>query len=64
MYGSDVFEVIKRIKPSARGEMEITDVNNFYAMEGTLTYGVFTGWWTDAGTIQSLHDAGEHFLNG
>ena len=42
------------MKPSARGELEITDVNNFYIEEGTLTYEVLDGWWTDAGTFESL----------
>jgi glucose-1-phosphate thymidylyltransferase len=49
-----VFEKIKRLKPSGRGELEITDVNNFYVQEGTLTYETLDGWWTDAGTFESL----------
>jgi glucose-1-phosphate thymidylyltransferase len=49
-----VFQKIKRLKPSGRGELEITDVNNFYIQDGTLTYEVLDGWWTDAGTFESL----------
>jgi len=54
LYDNSVFEKIKRLKPSGRGELEITDVNNFYVQEGTLTYETLDGWWTDAGTFESL----------
>ena len=54
LYDATVFEKIRRLKPSGRGELEITDVNNFYIEEGTLTYEVLDGWWTDAGTFESL----------
>lgn len=54
MYDSDVFEIIKTLKPSGRGELEITDVNNEYIRRGTLTSDVLKGWWTDAGTFESL----------
>lgn len=54
LYDSTVFEKIKRLKPSGRGELEITDVNNFYIEEGQLTYEMLDGWWTDAGTFESL----------
>jgi glucose-1-phosphate thymidylyltransferase len=54
LYDSTVFEKIHRLKPSGRGELEITDVNNFYVQEGTLTYESLEGWWTDAGTFESL----------
>jgi glucose-1-phosphate thymidylyltransferase len=54
LYDSAVFEKIHRLKPSGRGELEITDVNNFYIQEGTLTYETLSGWWTDAGTFESL----------
>jgi glucose-1-phosphate thymidylyltransferase len=54
LYDATVFEKIKRLKPSGRGELEITDVNNFYIQDGTLTYEVLEGWWTDAGTFESL----------
>ncbi|EGG36451.1 sugar phosphate nucleotidyltransferase [Paenibacillus sp. HGF5] len=57
MYDSTVFETIRTIKPSARGELEITDVNNVYASKGQLTYDILDGWWTDAGTFQSLYQA-------
>jgi glucose-1-phosphate thymidylyltransferase len=53
-YDGTVFEKIKRLKPSGRGELEITDVNNFYIEEGSLTYDQLEGWWTDAGTFESL----------
>jgi len=54
LYDGSVFQKIRRLKPSGRGELEITDVNNFYIEEGTLTYEVLEGWWTDAGTFDSL----------
>lgn len=54
MYDGTVFDRIKKLKPSARGEFEITDVNNQYLEEGTLTYSILDGWWTDAGTFESL----------
>jgi glucose-1-phosphate thymidylyltransferase len=54
LYDNTVFEKIKHLKPSGRGELEITDVNNFYVQEGTLTYDTLDGWWTDAGTFESL----------
>jgi glucose-1-phosphate thymidylyltransferase len=54
MYDASVFEKIKTLEPSGRGELEITDVNNAYIKEGTLAYSVLEGWWTDAGTFESL----------
>jgi len=54
LYDATVFEKIRRLKPSGRGELEITDVNNFFIEEGTLSYEVLDGWWTDAGTFESL----------
>ena len=54
LYDSTVFQKIKRLSPSGRGELEITDVNNFYIEEGKLTYEMLDGWWTDAGTFDSL----------
>lgn len=56
-YDSSVFERIKRLNPSRRGELEITDVNNSYLEDGTLTYSFLDGWWTDAGTFESLRSA-------
>ena len=53
-YDSTVFEIIDGLEPSARGELEITDVNNHYLRRGELDYGVIEGWWTDAGTFPSL----------
>lgn len=57
MYDARVFEIINSLEPSARGEFEITDVNNWYIKDGSLTADVLEGWWTDAGTFQSLHQA-------
>lgn len=54
MYDNQVFEIIKALKPSRRGELEITDVNNVYLKKGELTYGILDGWWTDSGTFDSL----------
>lgn len=54
MYDSRVFDVIKTLKPSGRGELEITDVNNWYIEDSSLTYDVLENWWTDAGTFESL----------
>lgn len=59
MYGPEVFEIIATLKPSGRGELEISDVNHHYAAAGTLSYDVFSGWWTDAGTFESLGRASE-----
>jgi glucose-1-phosphate thymidylyltransferase len=56
-YDGRVFDIIKTLKPSARGELEITDVNNAYIADGKMTYEVLDGWWTDAGTFESLHRA-------
>ena len=53
-YDDTVFEKANRLKPSKRGELEITEVNNAYLDEGTLTYSILDGWWTDAGTFESL----------
>lgn len=53
-YDARVFSIIKTLKPSGRGELEITDVNNAYIEAGQLTWEVLDGWWTDAGTIDSL----------
>jgi glucose-1-phosphate thymidylyltransferase len=54
MYDPEVFGIIKTLKPSERGELEITDVNNEYIRRGTLYYDILKGWWTDAGTFDSL----------
>lgn len=60
MYHRDVFSVIKKLKPSERGEIEITEVNNKYIFEGALTHGYLRGWWTDAGTIESYSRAWDY----
>ncbi len=57
LYDNRVFEFIRGLKPSARGELEITDVNNLYIQHGLLTYEILPGYWTDAGTLSSLHKA-------
>jgi glucose-1-phosphate thymidylyltransferase len=54
IFPSDVFEVIRTLKPSARGELEITDVNTHYLRAGRLGYSILEGYWTDAGTLDSL----------
>jgi len=59
MYDAQVFEIIQGLKPSDRGELEITDVNNAYISRGELACDIFKGWWTDAGTFESLHLANE-----
>ena len=56
-YDGTVFDRIRRVRPSRRGELEITDVNNLYIEAGLMTYEVLKGWWTDAGTFESLHRA-------
>jgi len=60
MYGSDVFNVIKTLKPSLRGELEITDVNNFFVNRGVMEHAVINGFWSDAGTFPSLFRASKH----
>ncbi|PNQ78286.1 sugar phosphate nucleotidyltransferase [Paenibacillus sp. F4] len=59
MFDHNVFNIVKTLKPSTRGELEITDVNNAYIANGTLTYDILQGWWTDAGTHTSLARANE-----
>ncbi|WP_410770733.1 sugar phosphate nucleotidyltransferase [Fontibacillus sp. BL9] len=59
MFDHKVFEIIKTLKPSSRGELEITDVNNAYIEKGELTFDVLQGWWTDAGTHSSLARAND-----
>ncbi len=59
MYDSRVYDIIKTLKPSNRGELEITDVNNAYIEMGELSWDVLDGWWTDAGTFPSLFRASE-----
>lgn len=54
IYDTTVFEKIRTLRPSGRGELEITDLNNHYLAEGSLGHSVLDGWWTDAGTFESL----------
>ena len=54
MYDGTVFDKVNQLIPSDRNELEITDVNNFYIREGTMTFDYLDGWWTDAGTFESL----------
>jgi len=58
MYDDRVFDAIRTLRPSARGELEITDVNNWYLERGEVACELLDGWWTDAGTFDSLHRAG------
>ena len=57
MFDNTVFDIIRTLKPSQRGELEITDVNNVYIKRGNMTYEFLDGWWTDAGTFDSLRTA-------
>jgi glucose-1-phosphate thymidylyltransferase len=54
MYDASVFDIVRELRPSGRGELEITDVNNAYIKLGQLEYDVIEGWWTDAGTFDSI----------
>ncbi|MFF2156373.1 sugar phosphate nucleotidyltransferase [Paenibacillus chitinolyticus] len=59
-YDDEVFHVLKTCRPSKRGELEITDVNNAYARKGRLAYRILSDWWVDAGTHESLYEAIRH----
>jgi glucose-1-phosphate thymidylyltransferase len=59
MYDNAVLDIVASLKRSARGELEITDVNNAYLKRGALEYEIVDGWWTDAGTFESLFHAGQ-----
>ncbi len=67
IYSNNVFKVVKNLKPSTRGELEITDVNNYFVNNGTMEYRILDGFWSDAGTFESLLRAGlliqEHSIN-
>jgi glucose-1-phosphate thymidylyltransferase len=67
IYSNNVFKVVKNLKPSTRGELEITDVNNYFVNNGTMEYRILNGFWSDAGTFESLLRAGlliqEHSTN-
>ncbi len=63
-YDGGVFDIIRTLKPSGRGELEITDVNNAYLAAGTLSHGLLQGWWSDAGTFESLDHVHELIQRG
>jgi glucose-1-phosphate thymidylyltransferase len=63
IYDNNVFNIVKTLKPSNRGELEITDVNNDYIRRGQLSYSVLDGYWSDAGTFESLFRASELVRN-
>lgn len=58
-YDPGVYEIIRNLKPSARGEYEVSDVGNAYVESGRLTYGILDGWWGDAGTLEGWYEANE-----
>jgi glucose-1-phosphate thymidylyltransferase len=64
MYDNEVFRIIETLEPSSRGELEITDVNNAYVKAGKMSYGMVDGWWTDAGTFESLLRASKLVAEG
>jgi glucose-1-phosphate thymidylyltransferase len=64
MYDARVWKIIHELQPSDRGELEITDVNNWYIQDGSMTYDVLDGWWTDAGTFESLFSAAQKVAEG
>jgi glucose-1-phosphate thymidylyltransferase len=63
-YDANVFDVVRSLRPSARGELEITDVNNHYIRRGALQFDLLEGWWTDAGTFESLLRANQLATDG
>ncbi len=64
MYDSQVFDIIKTLKPSGRGELEITDVNNAYIKKDQMTCAILNGWWSDCGTFESLLNASNLVARG
>ncbi len=58
-YDASVFDIIRGLHPSRRGEFEVSDVSNAYIERGTLTYGILSGWWGDAGTLEGWHEAND-----
>ncbi|MFA6097242.1 MAG: sugar phosphate nucleotidyltransferase [Candidatus Paceibacterota bacterium] len=60
MYDSHVFDVIRTLKPSDRGELEITDVNNYYIKNSNVTFEILSGYWGDVGKFDSLHEAADY----
>lgn len=63
MYDNQIFDIIKTLKPSQRGEFEITDVSNFYIKQGTATHENLKGFWSDAGTFKTLFESAEFMKN-
>ena len=63
IYDNGVFDIVKKLRPSGRGELEITDVNNDYIKRGKLSYSILDGYWSDAGTFESLFRASELIRN-
>jgi len=63
LYDAKVFDCIKKIKPSDRGELEITDVNNFYIKEGKLRWSVLEGFWKDAGKFETLFEVNQYWYD-
>ncbi|WP_272031091.1 sugar phosphate nucleotidyltransferase [Oceanobacillus kimchii] len=63
MYDTKIFEFIKQITPSSRGELEITDVNNLYLQNSKLTFDVLSHWWVDAGTYEAIFEANQFTFN-
>jgi glucose-1-phosphate thymidylyltransferase len=63
-YDGTVFDRVRKVKPSKRGELEITDVNNLFIESDDMTYEILRGWWTDAGTFESLHRASQLVARG
>jgi glucose-1-phosphate thymidylyltransferase len=63
-YDRQVFDAVRTLEPSGRGELEITDVNTWYLRRGQLSCEILDGWWTDAGTLASLHRAGNLVAEG
>ena len=61
---AEVFEMCNELEPSARNELEITDVNNLYLKRGDLSHHILDGWWTDAGTFESLYRAAKLVAEG
>jgi len=64
LYGCDVFDVIKSLEPSKRNELEISDVNKYYMLSGSIIYFLLHGWWTDAGTLESYKKANQLVWEG
>ncbi len=63
LYDQTVFDRIKTLKPSARGELEVTDLNNSYLKEGQLNYAELNGWWRDAGTFDTLFEVNKFWFD-